>query len=607
MTILPSRAFAPATQIQNGWPVKPISEVAALEIPGNVTVPQFLFNSKHFARLDHFPNAPWLIDSVSGRALTGDELKDRSHALAKVINARYGLEHHEDPVVCVISVNHVDYPTSVWASHLLGAAVFTTNPAFTAEELELQFRAAKPCLFFVQPEVLSTVREAATASGLQADRIILFNASHPTSNGSHPDNKDDAPLTVQDLVDTGLNSDTSSGFSEQVLGPEEGKTRTAILFPSSGTTGIPKLISVSHHAFIANILQAAVYHAGTSKETIPVAQRRYQPGNISLAVLPFFHILGLLINLHHALFSGMTVVVAPKFSLGTCVKTIEKYKITHLLMVPPMVVLFTKKLGVDVEELRSVRVISVAGAPLNNDLVKRLAQTAPRSVIGQIYGMTEAGALTAPSLSVQVATPGNSSSGAASASVGKLLPGVIWKVIRADGSLAERGEKGELWVKTPSMATGYRNNLESWSDTFVDGWLRSGDEVYLDDANDLFVVQRLKDFMKVKGFRVNPDELENHLLKHADVADCCVVPVPDEFSGEVPKAFVVLTQEARVRVGSDDSQLAQVKAALIQHVAEHKVTYKHLGGGVEFCDEIPKTASGKMLRRLLRDRKSTEA
>ncbi len=122
----------------------------------------------------------------------------------------------------------------------------TTNPAFTAEELELQFRAAKPCLFFVQPEVLSTVREAATASGLQADRIILFNASHPTSNGSHPDNKDDAPLTVQDLVDTGLNSDTSSGFSEQVLGPEEGKTRTAILFPSSGTTGMctPKFSSI---------------------------------------------------------------------------------------------------------------------------------------------------------------------------------------------------------------------------------------------------------------------------------------------------------------------------------------------------------------------------
>ncbi|KAF9019977.1 acetyl-CoA synthetase-like protein [Hymenopellis radicata] len=195
-------------------------------------------------------------------------------------------------------------------------------------------------------------------------------------------------------------------------------------------------------------------------------------------------------------------------------------------------------------------------------------------------------------LSPQVATPGNASSGGTSASV-KLLPSVIWKVIRADGSLAERGEKGGLWVKTPSMATGYRNNLESWS---ADGWLRSGDEVYLDDAGDLFVVQRLK------GFRVDPDELESHLFKHVDVA-CCVVPVPDEFSGEVPKAFIVPRKHV---VASDLMTATQLKAARIQHVAEHKVTYKHLGGGVAFCEQIPETASGKMLRRLLRDHKSTE-
>ncbi|KAJ6475242.1 acetyl-CoA synthetase-like protein [Mycena vitilis] len=597
MTVLQVPDAAPAHSTS-----KPVSE-QDLDVPAHLTVPQFLFGSDHFARIDHYPNAPWLIDSVSGKGTTREEVKNRSRALAKALSVRCDLGKDKDQVVCVISVNHVDYPTAVWASHLLGAAVFTTNPAFTAEEFELQFKAAVPSVFFVQAEVLSTVREAAIASGLPTDRIFVFDAPHGAANGSvpAPDSETASPLTVQNLVDIGMDSDPSS-FSEHVLGPEEGKARTAILFPSSGTTGIPKLISVSHYAFIANVLQAAVYHAGTGAETIPVARRRYKPGDVSLAVLPFFHILGLLINLHHALFSGMTVVVAPKFSLGSCVKTIEKYKITHLLLVPPMVVLFTKKLGIDVEELRSVRVVSVAGAPLNNDLVKRLSQTIPQSVIGQIYGMTEAGALTAPSLHSKIALAGNLSSGASSASVGRLLPGVVWKVIRPDGLVAERGEKGELWVKTPSMAAGYRNNLESWSDTFVDGWLRSGDEVYLDDSGELFVVQRLKDFMKVKGFRVNPEELESQLLKHADVADCCVVPVADEFSGEVPRAFIVLTQEARGRLGADDNELAKLKAILIQHVADHKVTYKHLGGGIEFCDEIPKTASGKMLRRLLRDR-----
>ncbi|KAJ7270051.1 acetyl-CoA synthetase-like protein [Mycena haematopus] len=599
MTVLTLHHSVTATEILNGW--KPVDAADALasseldlEIPTNLTVPQFLFESRHFARLDHYPDAPWLIDSVSGRHISRTELRDRSRALAHAVNVRYQIAQEEEPVVCVISVNHVDYPTTVWASHLLGAAVFTTNPAFTAEEFQLQFKAAKPSLFFVQPEVLSTVLDAATACGVPSDRIITFNTSSTVLDGAHK-----APSTVEDLVNIGLESDPSS-FREQHLGPEEGKTKTAILFPSSGTTGIPKLISVSHYAFIANVLQAAVYNAGTGKETIPVARRRYKPGDVSLAVLPFFHILGLLINLHHALYSGMTVVVAPKFSLGGTVKTIEKFKITHLLLVPPMVVLFTKKLGIDVEELRSVRMVSVAGAPLNNDLVARFSKAIPQSVIGQIYGMTEAGALTAPSLTAKVATPG---SGATSASVGKLLPGVVWKVVRPDGTLAERGEKGELWVKTPSMAAGYHNNSESWADTFVDGWLRSGDEVYLNDLGDMFVVQRLKDFMKVKGFRVNPEELESQLLKHVDVADCCVVPVADEFSGELPKAFVVVTPDARSRLEADAEERVKLEATLLKFIAEHKVSYKHLGGGIKFCDEIPKTASGKILRRLLRDQK----
>jgi hypothetical protein len=118
----------------------------------------------------------------------------------------------------------------------LSIADSTTNPAFTAEEFELQFKEAKPCLFFVQPEVLSTVREAAAASGVRPDRIILFNTPQATPNGSIPDNGDNTPLTIQDLVDIGNGSDSSS-FCERVLGPEEGKTKTAILFPSSGTTG----------------------------------------------------------------------------------------------------------------------------------------------------------------------------------------------------------------------------------------------------------------------------------------------------------------------------------------------------------------------------------
>jgi acyl-CoA synthetase (AMP-forming)/AMP-acid ligase II len=217
----------------------------------------------------------------------------------------------------------------------------------------------------------------------------------------------------------------------------------------------------------------------------------------------------------------------------------------------------------------------------------------PNAQIGQGYGLTEsATSLSMYPVDQKIGIPG---------SAGQLLPGVVARVVKPDGSLAGFNEPGELRVKTPSLALGYWNDERATKETFVEGWLCTGDEVIIREDKEIFIIDRLKEMMKVRGFQVAPAELEGCILDHRDVADTCVVPILDDYSGEVPLAFVVLRAPAADRVRKDSREADKVKASIIKHVADNKVAYKHLAGGVEFIDVIPKNPSGKLLRRVLRD------
>ncbi|KAG6844472.1 hypothetical protein H0H87_006696 [Tephrocybe sp. NHM501043] len=180
---------------------------------------------------------------------------------------------------------------------------------------------------------------------------------------------------------------------------------------------------------------------------------------------------------------------------------------------------------------------------------------------------------------------------------GQLLPGTIARAVKSDGSLAGYGEAGELFIKTPSVALGYANNGEAW--------VRTGDEVKIDKNGELWILDRLKEIMKVKGFQVAPAELEGCILDHPDVAASCVVGIPNDYSGEVPMAFVVLTNNASRRVRQKPTAAGEIKKSIIKHVADKKVNYKHLVGGVEFIPVIPTSPSGKLLRRVLREQAKT--
>lgn len=289
----------------------------------------------------------------------------------------------------------------------------------------------------------------------------------------------------------------------------------------------------------------------------------------------------------------MTIVVINKFNLVNFLQTIEKFRITHLPLVPPQVVLICKYPKVREYDLSSVRFIKTGAAPLTSETMSKFAPLFPGAHIEQGYGTTEASSISICPLEVKTDLSGSS---------GVLLPGVSARVERPDGSLADWGELGELVIKSPALALGYTNDSEANRETFSNGWYRTGDEVRLLKTGHLFVVDRLKEMLKVKGFQVSPAELEGCILEHPDVIDACVVSIPDEYSGELPMAFVVLHPRTAARVREDPRVFGEIKQSIIQHVASKKAAHKRLSGGVEFIDAIPKAPTGKLLRRVLRDR-----
>ncbi|EJD03682.1 phenylacetyl-CoA ligase [Fomitiporia mediterranea MF3/22] len=557
------------------------SVVPCPPIPADLTAAQFILDSYHPKRPIRPGNVPWLIEDSTGRKVEYEEIRLRTHALANALHLRWGVG--ENDVVCVFSPNHVDYPVSMWAAHRLGATVSCANPSYTADELVHQLITTKAFVMVSHPDSLPTALAAARQAGLAADHIFLMDELKAKTPIPYP--------TISDLVKEGLSQPTS--FKERRLAPGEGKTKLAFLSFSSGTTGKPKAVAIPHYAVIANVVQMAEYHKVNEDYTI-WEKRRFRPGDIAVAVLPFFHIYGLVVNLHWLLFSGITIVVIPRFNFLDFLKSIDRYKIQHLLLVPPQVVLLCKHPAVKKYDLSHVRFCISGAAPLSRELTQQLIKVLPNAQIGQGYGMTETcTTVTMVPITQWIGTPGSG---------GQLIPGCTARVVKADGTLADYDEEGELHVTGPQMALRYTNDEKATQETFVDGWVRTGDEVKFARNGDIFIVDRLKEILKVRGFQVAPAELEGHLLDHPDVSDACVVGIPDDYSGEVPLAFVMLETRAAERAKRSNAEAEKIKQSIMKHVSDAKVQYKWLKGGIEFVDVIPKNPSGKLLRRLMRDK-----
>lgn len=300
-----------------------------------------------------------------------------------------------------------------------------------------------------------------------------------------------------------------------------------------------------------------------------------------------FHITGLVHSMHLPLVINAEVIMIPAFSMETMLATITEYQIPEILVVPPILIRLVRDPIVDKYDLHCVKRFSSGAAPVSEEILQLLKEKFPGSGFKQGYGMTE-------SCSCITAHPPWAYDYRYAHKVGTIVASTEVKVIKEDGTEAGVGESGEIWARGPQVVMGYLNNEKATRETFdADGFLHTGDQGFVDSEGFITITDRIKELIKVKGIGVAPAELEDLLLGHPAVEDCAVLAVLDDRTGERPKAFVVVKNGHRADRATG--------LELISYVEKNKTRHKWLKE-IEFIEEIPKSPSGKILRRVLRER-----
>jgi acyl-CoA synthetase (AMP-forming)/AMP-acid ligase II len=499
----------------------------------DVVIPEVSITDFVLRHADRLAEKTAFIEGPSGRVVTYGDFAQQVRSLAGGLKSR-GVG--PGTTWAIMAPNLPEYGVVFHGIAYAGATVTTINPTYGAEEVAFQLKDAEATAIVTIGLFYEVAAQAAADVGIT--EIFVIGPG------------DGTPLA--ELFGTPLTEQVPVDLAEHVV----------VLPYSSGTTGFPKGVMLTHHNLVANLVQTEANIAISEDEK-------------AYAVLPFFHIYGMQILMNLAMAVGITVITVPRFDLPEMLSLIQEHRITRLYLVPPIVLALAKHPMIDDYDLSSVNEVFSGAAPLGGELAEAAATRMNCSVV-QGYGMTE---LSPVSHTVR---EGNFKAG----SVGTLLASTEARIV--DPDTGRDTEEGELWIRGPQVMKGYLNNADATAETIdADGWLHTGDVAIRDDDGHYFIVDRLKELIKYKGFQVPPAELEALLITHPSVADVAVIGVPDEEAGELPKAFVVKNGE--------------VDAATLQaFVAEHVATYKNIRL-VEFVDEIPKSASGKILRRLLRD------
>jgi acyl-CoA synthetase (AMP-forming)/AMP-acid ligase II len=515
----------------------------------DVTIPDVSITEyvlRHAARLG---DKPALVDGPTGRTLTYGQLAGGVRSAAAGL-ARRGFRKGD--VLAIYSPNLPEYAVAFLAVAALGGVNTTANPLYTADELANQLRDSGARFLVTVPAVLDKAREAAARSGVE--EVFVFGGAE----GATP---------FADLL---------QGGGEPPAVRIDPNQDVVVLPYSSGTTGLPKGVMLTHRNLVANLCQCE-------------GQRNFEAfgeRDVVMAVLPFFHIYGMVVIMMLTLAGGGTIVVMPRFDLLEFLGLVQQHRATILPLVPPIVLGMAKHPAVAQYDLRSVRLVFSGAAPLGEEMARALGQKLGCPVV-QGYGMTEASPVTHLSPTREAPMkPG---------SAGRVVPNTEVRIVEVGtGVDVPDGREGELWIRGPQIMKGYLNRPEETAACLDrDGWYHTGDVGYVDPDGYFFIVDRTKELIKYKGMQVAPAELEALLLAHPAVLDAAVVRKRDEEAGEVPKAYVVLRADAAARATGAEA----IMGWIAQRVAPHK-RIRHL----EFIDQIPKSASGKILRRVLMDR-----
>lgn len=504
----------------------------------DVVVPDITITAHVLRKAAELPDRPALIDGPSGRTYTFSELAELVHRFAGGLQARgFG----KGDVLALMAPNLPEYAIVFHGVAVAGGTVTTVNPTYGAEEVRFQLQDAGASVLITIGMFAETA--AAAIDGTKVTEVLTLDAADGTTSALE--------LLAADPI-------------EQV--PVDLDEDVVVLPYSSGTTGLPKGVMLTHRNLVANALQ-----------TEPCI--RTVEHEVALAFLPFFHIYGMSVLMNLGLSTGATVVTMPRFDLEQALELTQRHRVTRFYAVPPVVLALAKHPLVDQYDLSSLVQVFSGAAPLGAELAADAAARVGCEVV-QGYGMTELSPVS------HCTVEGDFRPGTSGVTVGSTE---IRLVDPDTGEDRDVGQEGELWVRGPQVMKGYLNNPEATRNTIDDdGWLHTGDIAVLDEHGHVSIVDRVKELIKYKGFQVPPAELEALLVAHPKVADVAVIGVPDDEAGELPKAFVVA--RPGVELAADELQ---------SYVAEHVASYKKIRI-VEFVDEIPKSPSGKILRRMLR-------
>ncbi|KAL3641075.1 4-coumarate--CoA ligase-like 5 [Castilleja foliolosa] len=488
------------------------------------------------------------IDAATGRSLTFTELWRAVDAVSSSLSSDFGIR--KGHVVLLLSPNSIYFPIACLAVMSIGAVITTTNPLNTPGEIAKQIADSKPVLAFTIPQLLPKIAD----SNLP---VITL--------GPNTGNPNNSKLKIVTSIDEMMTKAPSQIRVKERVDQDD----TATLLYSSGTTGASKGVVSSHRNLIA-MVQTILnrFNLDEEKQTF-------------ICTVPMFHIYGLAAFAAGLIASGSTIVILSKFEMDEMLTAIQKFSATYLPLVPPILVAMVNHADVINKkyDLSSLHSVLSGGAPLSKEVIEGFSAKYPKVTILQGYGLTESTGIGASTDSLEESRRYGTA--------GMLSPSMEAKIVDPEsGEALTVNRTGELWLRGPSIMKGYFSNEEATASTLDSrGWLRTGDLCYIDDDGFIFVVDRLKELIKYKGYQVAPAELEALLLTHPKIADAAVIPFPDNEVGQFPMAYVVR------KAGS-----AITESVVMDFIAKQVAPYKRIRR-VAFVASIPKNPSGKILRK----------
>jgi acyl-CoA synthetase (AMP-forming)/AMP-acid ligase II len=510
----------------------------------SVTIPEIPLTPFVLERAAERGDAVAFIDGSTGRTVSYAELDAAVRRLAGGLLAA-GLGKGE--VLAIMAPNLPEYGVVFHGVAFAGGVVTTVNPTYTDGEVHHQLVDAAATRLVTIGMFLETAMKA--IEGTSVREVFVLGDIPEGAEGVRP---------FTDLLGEPLDEQVPVDLDDVVVLPY-----------SSGTTGLSKGVMLTHRNLVSNIVQS-----------LAVIDLESGDDEAFVAVLPFFHIYGMQVLMNMGLRAGCRIVTMPRFDLEQFLSLHQEHQLTRAFVAPPMVVALAKHPLVDAYDLSSLKMVFSGAAPLSAELALECGARLDCEVV-QGYGMTELSPVTH-------ATPAGAF---VPGSAGITIPNTELRIVDVStGEDLDVDLDGEVWVRGPQVMKGYLNNDAATKATIdEEGWLHTGDIGHVNAEGHLFVVDRLKELIKYKGFQVPPAELEALLLTHPAVADAAVIGLPDDEAGEIPAGFVVLKPGAEAT--ADD-----IKAFVAERVASYKQIRQ-----LTFIEAVPKSASGKILRRVLRD------